>query len=75
MALWSRRIAADKSIDRAKQHPTIDPLDRKNRLVNVGPSLAHELASDPTGIGFAFGGVTPGTLHAHGQLHKVHTVK
>ena len=31
-----------------------------------------ELVSDPSGICFAFGGVDPGTLHAHGQLHDVH---
>ena len=33
-----------------------------------------ELTCDPTGIGFAFGGVEPGILHAHGQLHEVHKV-
>ena len=33
-----------------------------------------ELAGSPRGIGFAFGGVEPGTLHAHGQLHEVHKV-
>jgi hypothetical protein len=34
-----------------------------------------ELHSDPKGIGFAFGGVEPGRLHAKGELietHKVH---
>ena len=29
---------------------------------------------DPTGVGFAFGGVSPGYLHAKGQLHEVHRV-
>jgi len=33
-----------------------------------------ELTADPSGIGFAFGGVEPGILHAHGQLHEVHKV-
>ena len=35
----------------------------------------NELQSDPKRIGFAYGGVDPGRLHAHGQLvetHKVH---
>lgn len=36
--------------------------------------LSTELTSDPTGIGFGFGGVEPGTLHAHGKLHEVHKV-
>jgi hypothetical protein len=39
-------------------------------------SVASEDAlADPTGVGFAFGGVLPGTLHAKGTLvdaHKVH---
>ena len=30
-----------------------------------------ELESDPTEIGFAFGGIDPGILHARGQLHEV----
>ena len=34
----------------------------------------HELKSDPKGIGFAFGGVDPGRLHAHGQIHETHKV-
>ena len=28
----------------------------------------NELSSDPRGIGFAFGGVEPGVLHAKGQI-------
>ena len=39
-----------------------------------GGVTVNELTSDPTGIGFGFGGVQPGTLHAHGQLHEVHRV-
>lgn len=34
----------------------------------------NELESDPRGIGFAFGGVEPGRLHAHGQLVEIHRV-
>ena len=34
----------------------------------------NELKADPMGIGFGFGGVEPGTLHARGQLHEVHKV-
>jgi hypothetical protein len=41
----------------------------------VGPSMSHELASDPQGIAFAFGGIHPGTLHAGGKLVKTHTVR
>ena len=38
-------------------------------------AYADELSSDPSKIGFAFGGVDPGKLHAGGKLvdtHKVH---
>ena len=34
--------------------------------------LSSELTSDPTGVGFGFGGVEPGVLHAKGQLVEVH---
>ena len=38
-------------------------------------SLQAEAAMlDPTGVGFAFGGVTPGWLHSKGQLHEQHKV-
>ena len=37
------------------------------------PSFAHELTADKHG--FAFGGVDPGTLHAHGKLIKAHHVR
>ena len=29
---------------------------------------------DPTSVGFAYGGVFPGTLHSKGALHEVHKV-
>jgi hypothetical protein len=35
----------------------------------------HELRSDPKGVGYAYGGVSPGTLHARGQLVRVHTAQ
>ena len=42
----------------------------------AGPSLAYELDADPSGIGFAFGGVQPGDCPAarRGQVHS-HTVR
>jgi hypothetical protein len=40
----------------------------------VGPSFSYELAADARGIAFAFGGIFPGRLHAHGELVKVHQV-
>lgn len=37
-------------------------------------ALANELASDPIKVGFAFGGVHPGRLHARGKLVETHKV-
>ena len=46
----------------------------KTTLAGDAPTLpiAFELADDPAS--FAYGGVFPGTLHSHGQLHTVHRV-
>ena len=40
----------------------------------IAPKVSLELAADPMGVGFAFGGVYPGTLHAHGKLVETHSV-
>ena len=46
---------------------------RKRRVdASAQQSYEHELRAD--GVGFAYGGVSPGTLHAHGQLVRTHTV-
>lgn len=84
ITLWDRRKAADKL--HAKQttvsHAEGEKGDKVAYLsaqakaeLKAGPSCAHELVSDPAGIGFAFGGMDPGTLHAHGQVVKAHTVR
>ena len=56
---WQRRRANDKT-EQISGH--------------LAKTISHELLADPTGIGFAFGGVDPGILHAHGALHEVHKV-
>lgn len=49
--------------------------DKHEQLTgHVSKTILHELTGDPTGVGFGFGGVTPGVLHARGQLHEVHKV-
>lgn len=81
MALWKSRDSNDKARKAAlaamgkrleakggeKEAPT-------GSVLNVGPSLKNELDDDPMGIGFAFGGIHPGTLHAGGKNVKTHTV-
>ncbi len=58
---WMRRRENDKTEKRLA-----------DRLSSANLNL--ELASDPAGIGFGFGGVEPGTLHARGQLYEKHSV-
>ena len=45
----------------------------QNDKVN-SKDVSLELATDPMGIGFAFGGLEPGLLHSGGKLHPVHRV-
>lgn len=59
---------------------TDDDAGKKKKNVDVstvrgGSSIySNELAADAKRIGFAYGGVDPGRLHAHGQLVEVHKV-
>ena len=45
---------------------------KNDRLQKSEVSL--ELKSDPTGIGFAFGGIEPGPLRSKGNIHETHKV-
>lgn len=62
MELWSRRETTDKL--HSKGIFKVDRHDPKAYLA--------EFEVDPTG--FAFGGVFPGTVHAHGRLVDLHQV-
>jgi hypothetical protein len=86
MQAWARRQAVDRSIaatamagkktsdyerdkfkEARKRAPKLETKLDKRMYMN-------ELGSDPNGIGFAYGGVEPGRLHAHGQLVETHKV-
>ena len=87
MTLWSRRMSTEgvsrtkaisyaltqrsaRDLQNSQQHSA-----RRGQTVGPGgPSYATELADDPRGVAFAFGGVDPGTLHAGGKLVRVHAV-
>ena len=73
MQLWSKQQAAEAN-RKAGEHRT-HKTQEEQRAARAGPSCAHELASDKRGIAFAYGGVEPGTLHAHGKLVKAHQVQ
>ncbi len=68
MQQWARRKANDRAMAAAPSGSGTKAAE-SSRM----PTL-QELEADPSGIAFAFGGMEPGTLHAHGQLHEVHKV-
>ena len=69
-ALWTSRTSVDKFM--AKKATEMG--SRKKEKSDWAPNFAQELSmTDP--FGFAFGGLTPGILHAHGRIAKVHTVQ
>lgn len=90
MQAWARRMALDRSIDadkanKAKRHIRDDTkggfvgLSKKSRqhvalTCSKQGVFQNELSSDPRGIGFAFGGIKPGRLHAHGRVQETHEV-
>ena len=59
VAQWARRRLNDKT---------------ESISGHLAKTIMHELTFDPSGVGFAFGGVEPGVLHAQGKLHEVHKV-
>ena len=60
--LWNRRLTADRALTTNK------------KAAIASPGFAHELTDCRRGIAFAYGGLHPGTLHAHGALVKTHQV-
>ena len=63
LELWTRREATDRLHSSGRL--TLDKHKDPSKFLR-------ELAADPTG--FAFGGVYPGTLHAHGKIFDSHRV-
>ena len=85
---WTRRTAVDSERERLKmvlRNPEADiatqrtahtmiPHDHPRRPISPRIAYWDDLHGDPKRIGFAFGGVNPGRLHARGQLVETHTV-
>lgn len=69
---WERRLRTDRSLAKATPGTNAKEFLPKSSLAHSSNAFANELTSDPSGIGFAFGGVEPGTQKAHGQLHEIH---
>ena len=88
LQLWARRLAADKALAAAAASDATFAAKRSAALpatgsqalggsrvaTTTGLNLVNEILSDPKGIGFAYGGINPGTLHAKGQLVARHSV-
>ena len=85
---WSRRVAIDS--ERERNRALIrdrENEDEKMKLASgsaretlhsrppvVASAYKRDVETDPTGIGFAYGGLYPGRLHAKGQLIEKHEV-
>ena len=88
MQLWARRKATDQVKAVGKSESSSSTTTPANAAPTRAQAMArfadsgsisfisydHELKADRKGCGFAYGGVSPGTLHAKGQLVRVHTV-
>ena len=82
MVAWERRKQVDKTIAvfsaKGQRSKGDDGMSSK-KGTSVGltnkwklGAFWNEVTSDPTGVGFAFGGVEPGRLHAKGKCVDVH---
>ena len=84
---WARRQRTDRNVGAYKRdaEKALEKASEKSSSIGAKPKrlldlnaraspFIRELESDPAGIGFAYGGCTPGVLHAHGALHEVHKV-
>ena len=84
---WARRGALDSARERQRARSREEDLEaerwrqtphfggdaaRASRAKPTRPVYLHELDADPRGVGFAYGGLTPGRLHSHGRLVDVH---
>ena len=82
---WSRRGAMDSARERERAKTREEDVSRdrwretpyftqdaSHRRCATRPVYLDELEADPRGIGFAYGGLNPGRLHAHGRLVDVH---
>lgn len=87
---WTRRVALDSERERTRalerDRNTEDETARSpgrspgrniphSRSPPTTTAYSSEIASDPKGVGFAYGGLYPGRLHAKGRLIDQHEVR
>ena len=74
---WARRLATDRAVRKSAGGPSVSTgkgvaATDTRELTTEHVLLEH--AADVSGIGFAFGGVYPGTLHSKGKVVDAHQV-
>jgi len=90
LRLWAKQLADEQSRIKAEAHAVQMLGARAQEgdaeaqaaihAAAAGPSFASEIASEANVSprsrpnGFAYGGIYPGTIHAHGKLWETHTV-
>lgn len=84
--LWTEEHIATLLRERSSANSDHDGAVAELKAALAGPSFANEIGnldvgtSSPIGsprkatVGFAYGGVYPGTIHAHGKLVKTHAI-
>lgn len=70
---WARRMATDRAFSKGKAAAG-DGSSKTSAAALSTPNVSLEINADPSGIGFAFGGVYPGVLYAKGKMHDKHKV-
>jgi len=68
---WARRVASDRTFSKIK---TDKGEGKKDYAAAAAPNVSLEIKADPSGIGFAYGGLYPGTLYAKGKHIEKHKV-
>ena len=84
---WARRLATDRAMTAVRRGTVEASADKSTPKKSaakqsalakekdlIAPKVSLELSADPTGTGFAFGGLYPGTLHARGKIFETHSV-
>lgn len=65
---------ASKAAEKVEELRSLDHARQQADALTNQRLFQDERRSDPTGIGFAYGGVLPGRLHARGKPHETHKV-
>ena len=67
-------VSSRLKLDTTARQSYLQQWNRRQLNDKLKHDVSNELTTDPTGVGFAFGGVYPGYIHAKGRMVEKHTV-